>query len=73
MLKNNKIIIKTIGKDMLVVDNNFELKIKEKLNVNRLLEFFMEVFAECVIVRYRAESKKKKLLESMKNIREMVN
>jgi len=58
-----------VENDILLFETkSMKLELKNKINLNGLIEFFMVIFAEMVIAKYRLDNK-----ETTRKIRDLVS
>jgi hypothetical protein len=47
-----------------------QLKIKDKVNLDNFVQFFLDVFAELILTKYKLESKKKKIISTLEQVKD---
>jgi hypothetical protein len=47
-----------------------QLKIKDKVNLDNFVQFFLDVFAELILMKYKIETKRKKLITKLEQVKD---
>jgi hypothetical protein len=64
-----KLKIAQDGKYLNIDGLDMSLKIKDKVNLDHFVQFFLDVFAELIVTKYKMETKNKKLISKLDEVK----
>ena len=64
-----KLKINQSGKYLNINGLDMNLKIKNKVNLDNFVQFFLDVFAELIVTKYKLESRNKKLILKLDQVK----
>ena len=65
-----KLKINQEGKDLNIDGLGMRLTIKDKVNLDNFIQFFLDVFAELILTKYKRETKKKTLITKLDQVKD---